>query len=372
MKIYKKRSLLMILAFALIIPLLFRIGPVAAFADDDKSMTLSCVKDGTIITGMKWKIYRIGERQQGEFVLTDDFSGFPVDLKDMSARNIMAAAQTLDGLALEKSIPVLAMGETDNDGTVTFSGLRNGLYLAVGHKIKQGDYTYEPSPLLLEISDEKAGFSFDAYPKIVKATLANEATSHTVRKVWLDFNDNYEARPTYVTVDIFRDDELFDTVTLNETNNWEHRWTSLDAQYEWKVVERQIPVDYTVRVEQNETQYLICNRHKAVLDWDEFEIQFPVTTTTVPPVVTGDEGSNTAETIQTTDKYTMTTSTTAETTLPPATTPPQQSTNTGGGRSKLPQTGQLWWPVAPLGFGGTVLVFTGMKLKSKKDEDEEE
>lgn len=377
MRTIKKKLLLVILALGCIIPIALMFIPFSASADNGKSMTLTCVKDGNALEGMKWKLYRIGERKDGEFVLTGEFSGFPVDLKDMSVRNIMAAAQTLEGFTIQKNTHVLANQKTGKDGTVTFTGLSNGLYLAIGKKMRQGVFTYEPSPLLLEINDESTGFNFDAYPKIVKATLASEATSHTVKKVWLDFNDNYEARPIDITVDLYRDEELFDTVVLSEANNWEHKWVSLDAQYDWRVVERTIPVDYQVRVEYNETQYLVCNRHVAVLDWDEFEMQFPVTTTAPPPVVTGDEGSMTGETIQTADRYTETSTVTADTTQPPTSPPPTstappQSAYTGGGRSKLPQTGQLWWPVVPLGFGGTVMLFTGIKLKSDKDEDEEE
>ena len=238
----------------------------------------------------------------------------------------------------------------------------------------KAEFTYIPSPLLLEIDSKQTGFNFNSYPKIVKATLSSEATSHTVKKVWLDYNDNFEARPTYVTVDIYRDDELFDTVTLNEDNNWEYSWVSLDNEHDWRVVERKIPVNYIVRIEYNETQYLIHNRHIDIMDWDEVEMTTTTSTTTTapPPVVTGGEVSSSAETTQTAEAYTSTTTVTAVSTLPPTTANPPQSTYTGGSRSKLPQTGQLWWPVAPLGLGGTLMVLTGMKMKSKKDEDEKE
>ncbi|MBP3267295.1 MAG: hypothetical protein J6M07_03080, partial [Ruminococcus sp.] len=170
---------------------------------------------------------------------------------------------------------------------------------------------------------------------------------------------------------------LFDTVTLNEENNWQHRWSSLENEYDWKVVERKIPVDYEVRIEYNETQYLIRNRHKTVMDWGE--VTRPVTTTTTttttaPPVITGSDVGSSTETTHSAVELTSTTATTLTTavsTLPPTSAQPLQSTYTGGGRSKLPQTGQLWWPVAPLGLGGTLMVFTGMRLRSKKDEDEE-
>lgn len=375
MIISKKRLPVIMLAAVCLISLMVMFMPLTASADNDKSITLNCTKDGTVLDGMEWKIYRVGQRDGGDFVLTGDFASYPVDLKDMSAENIIAAGQTLESFSIADNIPVLASGVTNINGSVTFGGLDNGLYMAVGKRIKKNDYTYIPSPLLLEVDDNQKNFSFDAYPKIVRATLSGRATSHTVRKIWIDADDTYEARPTYVTVDLFRDGELFDTVTLNESNNWEHKWVSLENEYDWRVVERAIPVDYEVRIEYNETQYLIRNRHKSILEWGEVTrttTTTTATTTTVPPVVTGSDVGSSTETTHTAAELTSTTtSTTAVSTLPPTSAQPPQSTYTGGGRSKLPQTGQLWWPVAPLGLGGTLMVFTGMKLRSKKDEDEE-
>ena len=179
---------------------------------------------------------------------------------------------------------------------------------------------------------------------------------------------------------------MYDTVTLNEANNWEYRWYELDSRFEWRVVERKIPVDYEVRIEYNETQYLIRNRHNTITDWGEY-INV-TTTTTQPPVITGTEttavsttsikGQISTQTESTTDieggNYTNSTPTTTtstvkttDSTLPPATT----SAPKGGG-GKLPQTGQLWWPVFPLGIGGTLMIFSGIAIYPKKEENEED
>ncbi|MBR1824585.1 MAG: Cna B-type domain-containing protein [Ruminococcus sp.] len=385
----KKRSNILIVILVCTLSLLCLSVKWKVNADEnEKSITLTCVRGDDIIEGMRWRLYRVGERQGGDFVLTGDFSAYPVDLKDMSVENVMAAAQTLTSYAVADHIPVLAEGYTDADGKLTFGSLDTGLYMAVGTKMTIGAYTYEPSPLLLEVTSGNAEFNFDAYPKIVRATLASVATSHTVKKVWLDYDDLFEARPVYVTVDLFRNDELYDTVTLNEENNWEYKWLDLDAHYEWRVVERQIPVDYELRIEYNETQYLIRNRHKIITDWGEV-----TRTTTLPPTVTGTgvttSYTTTASQTESTSQPTTTsndvgggqiTESTASTTAiatnaeTTTTTAPVQTTTvqTGGGKGKLPQTGQLWWPVFPLGLGGTLMLFTGAAIKPKKDENEEQ
>ncbi len=57
--------------------------------------------------------------------------------------------------------------------------------------------------------------------------------------------------------------ELADTVTLNEANNWQYRWESLDDASEWVTVEREIPVHYEVMIDRNMKQFLIRNTYKA-------------------------------------------------------------------------------------------------------------
>lgn len=352
--------------------ILFMFGtavPHFIFADGDKSITLECCRENVILSNMKWRLFRVGERSNGEFVFTGDFSGCYADLKDMSVENISMAAQTIESFSLEKGAVPLAEGTTDENGRLVFSGLSNGLYLAVGFPVKQLPFTYEPSPLLLEVRDDVEDLTFNAFPKIVRATLSEGARGYTVRKVWIDDNDLFEARPTYVTVDLFRNGELYDTVTLNESNNWEHRWYSLDIEYQWRVAERVIPVRYQVRVERNETQFLIRNRYETISDWGEVTrttkttTSGTVTTTSfTTAITTSDDVSTDRVTGVNVSQTTVPIRTTGDS-LSTASAPPETTS-----RSDLPQTGQLWWPVLPLVVGGAVLVFIGFLMRSGKDE----
>ena len=121
-------------------------------------------------------------------------------------------------------------------------------------------------------------------------------------------------------------------VTLSAENDWEYRWDTLDVQSEWLVAEREIPVDYEVMIDYNQSQFLIRNTYHHS---QETEV------TTTPPAVT---------------------------TATTATTPPPQITTTAP--EKLVQTGQLWWPVLPLSLGGVVLIGAGISMRSGKKKDE--
>jgi hypothetical protein len=232
----------------------------------------------------------------------------------------------------------IAEGVTDSSGKLSFSGLSDGLYLAVGYPVEIEPYYYEPSPLLMEVRSDKDSFVFDAYPKIIRVTLSDRAVAYTVRKVWLDNDDQYEARPNYVTVDIFRNEELYDTVTLNEENEWQYRWVERDEGAQWRVAERTVPADYEVMIEHNETQFLIRNRHKTVTETTTTTSTTITTTTTITTSVTTSEG-------------------TSKTTVPPTTSAPPTTT------TSLPQTGQLWWPVLPLVICGLLMIAVSLMLR---------
>ena len=339
-----KRAQKLLIGFICVLLVMAVVVPMRISADSGKTITLECSKDEVVIAGMRWKLFHAGERNGSEFVFTGDFADCQADMSDMSVENISRAAQTVESYVIEKMLAPIAEGYTDSSGKLSFSGLSDGLYLAVGYPVEIEPYYYEPSPLLMEVRSDKDSFVFDAYPKIIRVTLSDRAVAYTVRKVWLDNDDLYEARPNYVTVDIFRNEELYDTVTLNEENEWEYRWAERDTAAQWRVAERVVPADYEVRIEHNETQFLIRNRHKTVTDWDEgtrtTTSTTNTTTTTTTTAVTTSEG-------------------TSKTTVPPTTSVPPTTT------TSLPQTGQLWWPVLPLVIGGLLMIAVSLMLRPR-------
>lgn len=310
--------------------------PAAASADNS-SVSLICESGSKAVADMHWSIYRIGERIDNEFVLTGDFAEYPVDLTDLSEENIGIVAKSLESLVVRDELPCLWESDTDVNGTATFAASEAGLYLAIAEGVKIEHNFYTASPLIFEI---KTGDTEESkiFPKLYSnSTLGGTSQSYTVRKVWVDNDDNAKMRPVYVTVDLFKNGELFDTVTLNEENNWQFFWDELDPEAEWRVAEREIPVKYDVIVDYNSTQYLIKNTYN-------------------PSRKTG--GGTATQTTTTTSTTTSVTSTTT-------TTAPVTTTTT----PKLPQTGQLWWPVVPLAAGGVVMLILGVSLPKKKEDE---
>lgn len=103
---------------------------------------------------------------------------------------------------------------------------------------------------------------------VVTNTYHPQKTDYTVQKVWED--TGYEGRrPKTVTVTLLRNGSEYDTCTLSAENSWQHTWTNLpkldetDGQENrWSI--RETPVkDYTAKVTQNGTTFVLTNRYKA-------------------------------------------------------------------------------------------------------------
>jgi hypothetical protein len=73
--------------------------PVAVQGADTKELCLICEEGSTRVEKMLWRLFRIGERQDGEFVLTGQFADYPVDMKHISESNIRLIHRHLRALS---------------------------------------------------------------------------------------------------------------------------------------------------------------------------------------------------------------------------------------------------------------------------------
>lgn len=302
----------------------------AAAEETTGSLTLWCAKDEDIVSGMHWQLYRVGHREANDYVFEGAFEGYRATLGDRTkpmtqwdSETAEAAGLTLKIKTIVDRIPCRAEGTTDDAGAVTFSGLENGLYLVWGNILTVGETTYIPGAVFFEMRGEDASV-LNAYPKIVLRIMDTSDVRYSVRKVWADDAEQQQNRSVSVTVARYRDNVYFDEIELNEANDWTFSWQSTNDHI-WFVHEKVIPEHYSVSYRENDTQFLIVNTL--------------------------------------TDKTTETTTTVTSATTGTATTSAAVTTD------KVPQTGQLWWPVPVLAGGG--LVFIGMGAAMRKKDDEE-
>ncbi len=348
----------------------------AASAKSSGTLTLICECKDKPVQGLKWNLYRIGSMSDGKITLEGEFAKLPVDMSDLSASGLADSASTLREFAFIYKYKSVDNGNSKKDGTVELKYDEAGIYLAAAEVLVDGRTTYFPTPAIFFLDPEKEPQT-TIYPKIKnEAVLTGEMQRFQLVKVW-ENDDNYPTKPNEIVVDIYRNYKFYETVTLSEVNNWSYSWEE-ETVAEWTMMERKIPEGCAVVYKDNGRQYIVVNTYVPDFRFD-WELNFPppvveetttttttteTTSTTTATVTTKDIVAEDTETATTTNTTTTETTTTITTTK----TKPKTTTTT----SKLPQTGQLWWPVPVMAVGGLVLIATGAKIinGSKRDEDE--
>lgn len=306
-------SLLLAVLFLPILPA-SAVGSIDASAE--LTLTISYVDDKTPIAGAKFSAYMIAEANgYGELTVTDEFKKYGIEGSANNDASWSTLASTLESYVLRDSIAPLAEGKTDDNGKLTFpadKAFAPGLYLVAGQRHEQNGNYYEPSPFIVMLPSYDA--QGDRWMYNITANVKYESTptdggtvNRKVIKVWND-KGNEAGRPKEITVKLLRDAQVYDTVVLSSENNWRYEWTALDSAYTWRVCEK-VPQGYTMSVTQEGTAFII---------------------------------TNTAENDD---------------------TPPKPE------EPKLPQTGQLWWPVPVLAASGLLLLLCGLLIK-KRDQNE--
>lgn len=393
---------------------LFMMLPVSAHAQNTASLTLICQNDEATLTGMEWSIYRVGSRNENYeekmaligisamtmsdpatprpnlYATEGQFADIPVFITDLSESSMSAAAATLETEAITRGFTPDATGVADENGRVRFSDLRPGLYLLSGKRYRIGDTTYVPNAILVEISANTGDADLNVFPKMELRSLSVSESHFIARKVWVNDEDYPEDRPAEVELDIYKDGVFYESAILNEENGWEKSWYG-DTNADWRVGEARVAENYTVVYLRDETEFLIENTYtpwyhsSSTNEWGSsppWEGTTPPegsTTTTVGTGTADGSGSSTETTptgaltnasrtgTQTNETTSATQTATATIYVPPA-NPPGNNPPPNETIEKLPQTGQLWWPVPILGLAGIILLTVGWRLRQQEAE----
>ena len=174
----KKNKHMLLLLCTMILSVLFSAAyTFPVFAGTEKELRLICETGSEKVGNMLWRIYKVAERRNGSFVLTDSFQNDPVDLSGITEENIGILAETLGRFVSANSVTPDANGSTDAEGIVQFSGLEPGLYLAVPQTTEKDGIRYTASPLLAELTEDGEA----VFPKLYRAaTLGEPMVSTTV------------------------------------------------------------------------------------------------------------------------------------------------------------------------------------------------
>ncbi len=285
--------------------LFFALASLPVFAAETGSITVLFEHKGLPVAEASFRIYKAAEWNGSAYKLTGAFSDYPVKTtEDPNSDEWKAIASTLSAYAARDEIAPLAAGSTDENGELRFEGLSDGLYLLVGSSVESGDARLFPQPMLVNMPYTTASGEKDyevvTEPKYESRKLTEKTLTRSALKIWKD-KGNEADRPREVTVQLLCDGKIYDEQKLNAANGWSYTWENLDAVYDWQLIEKQVPEDYTVQVTRQKSVFTLTN------------------TNDNPPPPSPDE-------------------------------------------PKLPQTGMLWWPVPVLALAGAVSLFFGILL----------
>ena len=277
-------------------------------------LTISYQDKDAVIEGAQFDIYLFATVEaNGEVTAAYPFDQFNVDIRGENDDTWRTLATTLEGYILRDQIAPTDSGVTDESGLLQFpkkvEALIHGLYLVMGHSHVQDGLVYTTEPFIVSLPGldmEKNEWIYEVTSQPKFDTCPEEKEEILSRKVIKVWDDkgNEKERPASITVQLLCDGKVHDTVTLSKENNWRYSWEELSDKHRWVVAEKEVE-GYTAKVEQEGNTYIITNSYGEK-----------------PPV-------------------------------------PDE---------KLPQTGQLWWPVPIMVVLGLFMIAVGI-YRSKRVSD---
>ncbi len=386
-KIISFISLISMICLACVCPFL-DVLKASATEDFQAEIELHATQDGVPIDGMQWRIYRVAEldeNQKAHFVGNFEDIGEDVDIADMVKYPVSWLAET--AVTLENYTIIYKKGigiapddtaVVDENGQLTFDVNEKGIYLISGRTFRNSDQTkkYTATPMFVAVDDSKNGQTIKISPKLKTKTIEKDTPDikYTLYKKWEGDPERYEHNP--LAIELYKDGEYETTVFLNDENNWKYQWTA-KSDVEYRVFEPEVDSRYQVSYLYNEFE----KEHQVIItvknvrkgsrtienykeDTSRVEPENYDSSMLPPPDSTnsGNIGGGNDNSSMPDSSY-QTDSTPNKVTTPP----PTGGGFTGGnGGGKLPQTGQLWWPVPVLALVGIIFIAFGIRLGSKK------
>ncbi len=131
--------------------------------------------------------------------------------------------------------------------------IENGDGTAVLHTGETLDVTGQDVAMMSDISSISTSYGDwvydqDVFPKMQYAfnSLGGDETMDvSVKKIWEDNDDEKLYRPDDVTVGLYYNSgqTLYETVTLNDENDWKYEWEGIDI-LDWSMAEVDVPLGY--------------------------------------------------------------------------------------------------------------------------------
>lgn len=214
------------------------------------SVTLKEKSENVLIDGAEITIYHIGDASIKDNNLV--FNKREELTCDVSLDNLKDTKLVSDIAKCINDNIIKYVGTTDN-GKVTFNNLNQGLYLVTQTKSTEG-YSDIDSFLVAipKVEDNKWIYNINALPKVD----IYKVIDLVVEKKWNTISKNI---PKYVNIELYKGEELIDTIELSEENNWTYTFEGIEKSDKYTIKEINIPKGFTPSYKVNEYIFTVTN-----------------------------------------------------------------------------------------------------------------
>ena len=238
--------------------------PISPEKVSSLSVKYSC--EGIDFAELPVKLYKIADvAADFQYTLTDRFdeSGLVLNgIQTVGEWNVIRS--TLESFILANEVAHDFEVATDEGGYASFESLTTGLYLAVTVNAEIDGYIYSFDSALVSVpslgSDGiwQYDVAVNAKPEVIPPIEGDDLLDFKVIKLWKG-DSGLKGRPKSIEIEIYRDGKLFETVKLSEENLWMYSWQAEKDGAVWQVVERNVPIGYTMTLEQREATFVVTN-----------------------------------------------------------------------------------------------------------------
>lgn len=314
--------------------------------DQKVEFTISYGDDENKIPGAKFSLYKLGEIDENKnLVVKGNFLSYPIDIKNSNVENWNAYADTLKAYILRDKLKEDYSAETDENGECKFL-MEKGIYFVLGEELIKDRLIYKTNPFFISLpewSDESGKYLYKvlSQPKFTREEIPKEKIKIQVVKLWRDRGFE-EKREKKIEIELMGNGELKAKAYLNEENNWTYSFEDLDPELSYSVIEKNVIKDkYFVEIKEEERQFIIVNQY-------------------IPPKTPKEDPPQERETPPEKERSS------------------EEERSSEGGRldeessldkevkQKIPQTGQLWWPIYVLSALGSIFILLGLALEGEK------
>lgn len=345
-----------------------------------------------INTELEWRLYKVADIIDAEnFRLCDDFAVYPIKFNANNELAMKSLAFTLSAYTSSGKIAPKCVEKTKPSGFMYFDNIDEGWYLLKAEQKVDGDMrVFSSSPILVCIADgKKYGTNWNKYTTVIpKIGVARNGTENkelacAVNIIW----ENDIINQVDVTVELYKDGELYDTQVLNEENDWYFCWKDLPVINDWTVKEENLPQNYYVNYNWgfDDNEYTKTKFFRITNTFEEdFQPEItttPVTSTTKPSGLVDSEETSAAETTTTTVNRDTKTAGASEDAMNGdsktagasidamnAEAANADAKNNSEKLEKLPQTGMNILPIPILAVSGIILILIGWKMSGKSED----